>query len=455
MSNQANRQGSVLLKNCPERMIRAYYIAFAVSGVLTVILMLFTHGESFANTLFSDQYVTLGVFGHDDFMDFFNSIRDAGTKEVYKNGIIYPPLANLFFYVLSKMVNPDLVSIRFVMRKLLSHDTTCLTLYAVFVFVCLLAFVRMMQIRLDGAASPGRVRYLPILLIFSYPMIYCIQRGNILLLTMVLTMFFVFYRNDERKWVRELSYIALAVAAGLKLYPAVFGLLMFVDKKYKEAVRLLVYGVLITVLPFFFYDGLESIRDLYENLKEFSTLSANQVNFDFVTSDVIARLLWEWVGVDYIPTRSFIFSANMLGALLMFLIMREEWQRVLCLSYLFMNLGSGGRMYILIFLIIPFALFLKKGSFRRRDVVYFIFFFLLLMYLPCVYYPAFNTVDKMLEAGEKMLDKPNNLIAAVSLQSMMVFMFFDMLKRVAENELLILRFKKKKESASESAANQP
>ena len=264
MKKQKNKRGSELLKNCPEQMLRTYRIAFIVSCALTFVTMLFTHGESFANTLFSDPYTAYGIFGHDDFMDFFNSIRDASTKEVYKNGIIYPPLANLFFFVLSKMVKPELLTLPFILRKQLAADTTCLALYAVFVFVCMLFFVRMMQKRLDGATQARSAAGFPILLIFSYPMLYCVQRGNILLLAMVLTMFFVFYRNDERKWVRELSYIALAVAAGLKLYPAVFGLLLITDKKYKEAVRLLIYGVLFTFLPFFFYDGFESVRDLIE-----------------------------------------------------------------------------------------------------------------------------------------------------------------------------------------------
>ncbi len=449
MKKQTIPRGNELLKNCPEQMLRTYRIAFAVSCVLTFVTMLFTHGESLANTFFSDPYTSYGVFGHDDFMDFFNSIRDASTKEVYKNGIIYPPLANLFFFVLSKMVKPELLELPFILRKQLAADTTCLALYAVFVFVCMLFFVRMMQTRLAGATSQRSAAGFPLLMVFSYPMLYCVQRGNILLLAMVLTMFFVFYRNDERKWVRELSYLALAAAAGLKLYPAVFGLLLVTDKKYREALRLVAYGVVFTFLPFFFYDGFESVRDLIDNLRAFSEQSANQVNYNFVTSDVISRLLNRTVGFDYLTTKSFLFSANMIGALLMYFILREEWQRVLCLSYLFMNLGSGGRVYILIFLLIPFTLFLTKGSFRKRDVAYFVFFFLLLLYLPCVYYPLFNTPEKMKEAGDRLWDKPNNLVAAITLHIMMLYMFIDMLKRISANELLTVKRKRKRRNNAE------
>ncbi len=442
MKKKKSESVSAPLRSCPERLIRTYYIAFAVSGLLTIITMLLTHGESFANTLYSDAYTSIGTFGHDDFMDFFNSIRDAGTKDVYKNRIIYPPLANMFFYLLSKMIQPELVSINFVLRKQLVRDTTCMTIYSVFVFVCIIFMVKMMQNKLDGAASARMVWFFPILMVFSYPVIYCIQRGNILLLTMVLSMFFVFYRNDERKWVRELSYIALALAAGLKLYPAVFGLLLITDKKYKQAVRLLLSGLAAVILPFFFYDGIESIKDLFENLKNFSDVSTKTVGFNFVTSDVISRILWVTLGVDFLPTKSFLFSANMLGALFMFVILREEWQKVLCLSYLFMNLSSSGRIYILIFMLIPFALFLKKDSFRKRDIFYFVFFVLLLLYLPCVYYPVFSTPEKMQEAGDKFWDKPNNLIAAITLQNMMAFQFVDMLVRVSKNELLAVKHKK-------------
>ena len=98
-------------------------------------MMYITNGQSFTNTIFRDS------IGSDYFMDFFNSIRDGSTKEVYKNRIIYPPLANLFFYILSNMISPELATADFPKRLLLARDYTCLFLYFVFVLACMIMLV--------------------------------------------------------------------------------------------------------------------------------------------------------------------------------------------------------------------------------------------------------------------------------------------------------------------------
>ena len=79
------------------KLLTSYYIIFSVSAILFFVMLAVTDGKSFSETIFRNSV------GSDFFMDFFNSIRDASTKDVYKEGIIYPPLANIFFYVLSGM----------------------------------------------------------------------------------------------------------------------------------------------------------------------------------------------------------------------------------------------------------------------------------------------------------------------------------------------------------------
>ena len=42
-------------------------------------------------------------------------------------------------------------------------------------------------------------------------------------------MFFIFFKDSEYPVIKELSYIALALSAGIKLYPAIFGLSLIID----------------------------------------------------------------------------------------------------------------------------------------------------------------------------------------------------------------------------------
>ena len=80
------------------------------------------------------------------------------------------------------------------------------------------------------------------MMIVSYPVMFCLERGNILILSVVFAMFFIFFKDSDNKFIKELSYISLAMSAGIKIYPAVFGLTLIIEKKYKEALRLLFYG---------------------------------------------------------------------------------------------------------------------------------------------------------------------------------------------------------------------
>ena len=84
--------------------------------------------------------------------------------------------------------------------------------------------------------------------------LYGLERGNILLLCWPLMAFFILYRNSEKPLLRELACLALAIAAGFKLYPAFLGVLLLRDKNYLAAVRTVLYGVVCLCFPLFFFN---------------------------------------------------------------------------------------------------------------------------------------------------------------------------------------------------------
>ena len=85
--------------------------------------------------------------------------------------------------------------------------------------------------------------------------IYAYERGNLIQLTVVLSTIFLLCYNSKNKIIKEISFICLATAAALKIFPALFGILLLFDKKYKEAMRLIIYGINFTSLPFLFFEG--------------------------------------------------------------------------------------------------------------------------------------------------------------------------------------------------------
>lgn len=429
------------------KLLTSYYIIFSVSAILFFVMLAVTDGKSFSETIFRNSV------GSDFFMDFFNSIRDASTRDVYKEGIIYPPLANIFFYVLSLMIDPELASTTFAHRRLLQSDYVCLFLYFVFVVLSLILFVSMIKNHMKKNNLERYSYSLPLLLVFSYPMIYCIQRGNIALLSLVFSMFFVFNRNSENKFIRELSFILLAVAAGIKLYPAAFGLLLITDRKFKESIRLLIYGLICFILPFFFYDGIESIRDLIFNLKNFSDYSLERLSPAFVCVDVLAMYSSMLFKSDYTSVYNFMFTVTYLAAFTVLIFAPKDWQKVWAITYMIMNYSSTGRTYILVLAIIPFIVFVVSEKIQKRDLVYFIGFLLILVVIPPVYYTKIEFLKEWISANIisgsgfdaenlRILASPNQMLSAFVVTGMMMFMFFDTIICIATGKTELIKRKK-------------
>lgn len=226
---------------------------FIFGIVLCIVLAVASKGSSFRGMLFHNGVYT------DWFMDFFNSIRDSAASNVYsERNSIYPPLAVAFFRLLGRMLPYAEVALDPRDNYDMQKSQSCLMIYLFYTLIVVIATYRIVYKKaFDGkyeSSYDKKTRRIAaifsFLTIFSYPLMYCMERGNIVSLAVAFTAFFVFFRDSESKAIREISYICLALAAGLKLYPAIFGLLLLFDKKYKEAIRLVVYGILAVVIPF-------------------------------------------------------------------------------------------------------------------------------------------------------------------------------------------------------------
>lgn len=407
--------------------VRLYFVCFTVSITVFMVVNLTSYGEVFKHIFAGDYYP-------DYFMDFFNSIRDAGTLDVYSKRIIYPPLANMFFYFCSKFINPNLVATDFENRNLLQTDYSCLFIYLSFAFAVIIFFIFIVSKYVYKQGYSNYTVLLPVILTCSYPVLYCFQRGNIALLTLAFTLFFVVYRNSQNGFLRELSFILLAIAAGLKIYPALFGLLLIFDKKYKSAVRLIIYGVLAFILPFFFYDGFESIRQLFNNLTVFAEKSNNSVELGFVSIDFFAYCADEFLGVSYALVYRVLFVVTYSASAFILFSSNEEWKRLWAIAFMIMNYTSTARSYILVLALIPFLFWIFKREKRRIDWVYFIGFMLIMLIITPIYYCrlddilniAGNLLGNPIErVGTKFFVRLNLLVSPFALSGMTLFMFVD------------------------------
>ena len=89
----------------------------------------------------------------------------------------------------------------------------------------------------------------------SGPMLYTIERGNVILVAILCTAIFVFYYDNKCRWKKEIALLSLAIAVDIKVAPAVFGALLICNKDWQAICRTLLYGILFFILPFYFFEG--------------------------------------------------------------------------------------------------------------------------------------------------------------------------------------------------------
>ncbi|MGM9970803.1 MAG: glycosyltransferase 87 family protein [Anaeroplasmataceae bacterium] len=316
-------------------------------------------------------------------MDFFNSVRDAHNKGVYVDrNVIYPPLINIIYYLYSKLMPSDLVSVGFEDRFLLANDTRAIM---VFVLYNIINFMILFFIILFSSKDKKKNISLLLLIITSMPFIWAIERGNSIILSISFTLGFILYRNHDKKVIRFLSYIFLAIATAIKLYPIIFSLLLIKEKKYKDFIILGLITFFMVFFPFVFYDGIKGVKTLINNILSFSSLKKESVGY-YTTS--IALFLNRY-GFNNTQMGSLFL---MVILLISFLVIRDIFKSSIALVLFILNLSGTQVEYNLLYLLIPFVIYYIGSEDTKKSNIIFIIVSLLLIpnpiYLPLLYHPA-------------------------------------------------------------------
>ena len=211
-------------------------------------------------------------------------------------------------------------------------------------------------------------------ILFNYSLLYAFERGNIIIIAMLLSMIFIQYKDSDNKYLQEIALISLGLSAGLKIYPAVLGLLLIYEKQYLKALRTIIYGVCSFILPVFaFHEGISGLRKFIEILMSFSStsdFSTSGYSFDRFTNTIVAifnpTLDFDTAFlVEILPKLNCLFTFIVL---LLGFFMKKKWQQILscCLSIIIIQ-PQG--VYSLVYLIIPLLFFIKEEKEIKKESI--------------------------------------------------------------------------------------
>ncbi len=359
---------------------RLFIAALLFVEILYWVMEALLHGK-WMDSYFVNDY-------HNTGMDYFNMLACLNTDNPYSADANYPPMCFLFLKIFYCFLPESLTGgDGFYYRELMQAQI----LYLMYVTATVLLVWELVKHLYRGSKWDKTLLAAGIL--FSGPFLFTLERGNLILASFAgLFVFLVFYDAPE-KWKRYCAYLALAFAASLKIYPAVFGIFILHKKRYREAVWAAVAGAVVFFVPFFAFDGVASMGYLIHGIQASTDYAGNlgmAYNFSYSNLVKILGALCKITVQEPVAGRLAVPVA-VCGAV--YVLGKEEWKKLYALALFCVWLPSFSYTYTLLLFLFPVLFCLKEGECRFAFFPYlYRMLFLFLMVPLCL--PGMGYLDE-------------------------------------------------------------
>jgi hypothetical protein len=221
----------------------------------------------------------------------------------------------------------------------------------------------------------------------SAPFVYAVMRGNTIYFALIFLMIFLFFKDSKNFYLRELSYISLAVSGCLKIYPLFFGVFLLKDKKIFASIRVAAYFFAIFFASFFFFElDLVEAPEFVDSLEGFMT---NEVRLIGKNNLSISALLFKILLIfnPALTAENAVFSTVNIALLAIIFVVstvaavgtKSDFTRMVICSSIVILIPSISYFYVLIFTLLPFLEYTKtaENMSTKKSVLYFISFLFL------------------------------------------------------------------------------
>lgn len=338
------------------------FVTVSITGILSYFVYALLAG---ANAF---DWLIMNNNGRWQFGDYFQHLlfmQDA--KHVYANITgewgTFPPLIYTFYYLLHLLTAKDGNMITYMIEYQFSHYTLLVFLYyTIFITLAFLYAVKLWK-------NDGPYRMLFICLLLSVPFFAgAYERGNSCLIVVVLSLIVLKWRDSDSAVKRELAMILIAVCAGTKIYPAIFGLLYLKEKRWKEAMRLVLYGAVLFFCPFLFFLGKDGFLLWFLNIVDtFKVDCVGRVQFIKGVVSTVIYLVTGKVPNEMIGSAVSIFFLIAMIFLSFLSSSRSRTVFFLCATMVFFP--SNAFRYTLCYLAIPLVIMLSESGSDKNEKI--------------------------------------------------------------------------------------
>jgi len=344
-----------------------FYTIMLISIAVILIGGILTGGEAIKNLLLQVNRAA----GY----DFFQCLRI--NMNMGKD--IYPPFAQMLYYLMGMLVIPSAGGVPSTEYRETQMGFLIYTMYVLIVYFLLYRAISRMKI-----GTEREKQFLFILLMFTIPSIFLFERANIMILSVVFTLLFFNGYDSENKKVRYASYLCLAIATGIKIYPVIFGVILLrwgITRNMKEIGICVMTGLAVFFIPFLFSNG--SVSQLFNNMFSHSSKMSTRPHADYVNLDNFTKCIYGFF--ESVPpealfkTVSVVLMAAALFAVI-FSVKADRWKPIALTISMVILLTGFKPLYALLFMIAPLILFIdSRPALSKLSLVYLICFMLMFM----------------------------------------------------------------------------
>ena len=321
------------------------YFIWGIANTVVLTVAFVTKGKVFKKIFFAMS------LGFEQFGDFFGPIcwhyQGINVYEIYDCN--FPALGVAFFDFFSRILNvSDNTSQTGLMNS--AYGAVIFMIFVVTTFI-LFTFAIELLVGTD-IEKKWEKYYISISLVCSFPFMgYAVKTGNVVFFVLTLMMLAIGLKDSENKYCREIALLLIAFCAGMKIFPAALGLLYLKEKRWKESLRLVIYGIIFFFVPFLIYGGWSAICLFFKNMSYhgetilsvgtipwYTTIFANSIGRPEFASILGKICVFVWCVI----------------VLYLFFLNQYSWSGYLLLFSLFF-IGSGVQQaYNLVYITIPF-----------------------------------------------------------------------------------------------------
>lgn len=334
------------------------FIAMVLLSAILFFAMALCRGDGAYSQAFFRRFEDL-------FMDYFNSVRDAsqGAGAYTERNVIYPPFANLLFLLCARLGPWNFNATDFAHRQTWVGYPAAIFLFCIIAILCALLIFAIFS---SGLKRSRAVTVLfGIFAVFNAPALDMLERGNVLVVSLIGLAVYAFTYHSESPVMREIGLMALAISSAIKLYPLVFMWFLLTDRRFCAFIRCAIYTFMLFLLPSFFFGGPSCLIEIVRNITSFSSSAGSWIDGVAVTLHmsvgVLTAFVYGWIAISAI---CFAVAPLING---------ERWRQFIGGLSTILVFPSLSALYAWSLFLIPLVLIANEPEASKKKWIYFVF----------------------------------------------------------------------------------